>query len=94
MKKSFACSIICQNGIIGGSLCVEDKAITYKTNKFTVDRKYRHLVLPMGQIVELSWSNSLLPVATFRMRDGERYEFLIFNKKRFDICYNEVKQDL
>ena len=92
MKKTFACSVICQNGIIGGGICIEDTAITYKTNKLTVDRKYRNLVLPMDKISEFSWKQIIFPVATFRMRSGETYEFLIFNKNRFDQCYNEVKQ--
>ena len=43
MKKSFMCSLICHNGIVGGGLYIENNAITYKTNKLTVDRKYIHL---------------------------------------------------
>ena len=54
MKKTFICSIICRNGILGGGLYIDDTAITYKTNKLTVDRKYRNLVLPRNEIRELS----------------------------------------
>ena len=43
MKKSFMCSLICHNGIVGGGLYIENNAITYKTNKLTVDKKYKNL---------------------------------------------------
>ena len=92
MKKSFICSIICNNGILGGGLYIEDHAITYKTNKLTVDRKYRNLVLPMNEICEISWKWIVFPIATVKMTSGEEYKFIIFNKSRFDKYYRELKQ--
>ena len=91
MKKSFMCSLICHNGIIGGVICIEDNSVTYKTNKLTVDRKYRNLVLPIEGVCELSWKWVIFPVATLRITGGEEYKFIIFNKGRFDKCYAEVK---
>ena len=44
--KSFVCSL-CHNGILGGGLYLDSQSLTYKTNKLTVDKKYRNLVLPM-----------------------------------------------
>ena len=44
------CSLICHNGIVGGGLYVEDKTITYRTNKLTVDQKYKNLVLPLNEV--------------------------------------------
>ncbi len=82
MKSYFVCSL-CRNGIIGGALVVEDDTITYKTGKVTVDRKYRNLVLDRASIVSVSWKWIVFPVATFEMRSGEKYTFLIFNKWRF-----------
>jgi hypothetical protein len=87
MKKTFICSIICRNGILGGGLYIDDTAIIYKTNKLTVDRKYRNLVLPRNEIRELSWKWLLFPIATLQMINGEEYKFIIFNKKRFEKCY-------
>ena len=87
MKKTFICSIICRNGILGGGLYIDDTAIIYKTNKLTVDKKYRNLVLPRNEIRELSWKWFLFPVATLQMINGEEYKFIIFNKKRFEKCY-------
>ena len=93
MKKTFICSIICRNGILGGGLYIDDTAIIYKTNKLTVDRKYRNLVLPRNEIRELSWKWIIFPVATFRMTCGAEYKFIIFNKSRFNKCYNEIKEN-
>ena len=92
MKKSFACSIICQGGIVGGSLSIDEKSITYKTNKLTVDKKYRNLVLPLNCIRELSWEWIVFPVATLYMTNGEQYKFIIFNKKGFNEYFEQVKQ--
>lgn len=92
MKKSFICSLIGRSGILGGGVCIEDSAITYKTNKLTVDKKYRNLVLPLNEISELSWKWVLFPIATLHMTSGEKYKLIIFNKKRFSKYYAEVKK--
>ncbi|MBQ8859425.1 MAG: hypothetical protein IJ012_06540 [Clostridia bacterium] len=88
MKKSFACSL-CHNGILGGGLYLDGQAVTYKTQKLTVDEKYRNLVLPLQEITAVTWKWVLFPVATFRMKNGEKYTFLIFNKARFNKYYRE-----
>ena len=93
MKKAFICSL-CHNGILGGGLYIEDSAITYKTNKLTVEKAYRKLVLPINEICNLTWKWIVFPIATFRMADGAEYKFIIFNKKRFNKYYNEAKQVL
>jgi len=61
--KSFVCSL-CHNGILGGGLYLDSQSLTYKTNKLTVDKKYRNLVLPMQEIKEISWKwiNSLFSI--------------------------------
>ena len=93
MKKSFMCSLICHNGIVGGALYLDENSLTYKTNKLTVDRAYRNLVLPLNQIAELTWKWIVFPVATFHMTGGEKYKVMIFNKRRFQKYYAEVRQD-
>ena len=87
MKEYFTCSLI-KHGLLGGALIVEDKTITFKTNKLTVNKKYRLLELNRDDIVDLSWKQSVFPTAVFKMKDGESYSFLIFNKKRFIDVYN------
>ena len=91
MKKSFICSLICHGGILGGGIYIDDTSITYKTNKLTVDKKYRNLVLPLSEISELTWKWIVFPIATLKMANGERYRFIIFNKGRFGKYYTEVK---
>lgn len=91
MKKMFICSL-CHNGILGGALYLDDVGLTYKTNKLTVDKAYRNLVLPLDEICELSWRWIIFPIATFRMTGGKEYKFIIFNKKRFNKYYTEVKK--
>ena len=92
MKKSFMCGLICHNGIIGGVLNLDENSVTYKTNKLTVDRAYRNLVLPLGEIAELTWKWVVFPIATFRMKNGTEYKVMLFNKRRFQKYYAEVRQ--
>ena len=91
MKKTFICSL-CRGGIIGGALHLTDNAITYRTNKLTVDPFYRNLTLPLDRIESVSWRWIVLPVATFRMKGGKEYSFIIFNKQRFCKYYSELRQ--
>lgn len=86
MRKTFICSL-CHNGILGGALYLDEASVTYKTNKLTVDKAYRNLVLPHDQIAEFKWKWIVFPVATFRMKSGMEYKFIIFNKRRFNKYY-------
>ena len=88
MKKSFMSSL-CHNGILGGALYLDETSVTYKTNKLTVDKAYRNLVLPLDQIADLTWKWVVFPVATFYMKNGEKYKILIFNKLRFKKWFRE-----
>ena len=92
MKKAFMCSL-CHNGILGGALYLESDAVTYKTTKLTVDKKYRNLVLPLKEIRDITWKRIVFPVATFQMKNGEEYTFLIFNKSRFLRYYQEISKE-
>ena len=91
MRKIFMCSL-CRNGILGGALYLDENSVTYKTNKLTVDKAYRNLILPLDEIAELTWKWVVFPIATMRMTNGEQYKFIIFNKGRFNKYYTEVKK--
>jgi len=82
--KSFVCSL-CHNGIVGGGLYLDSQSLTYKTNKLTVGKKYRNLVLPMQEIKEISWKWIVFPI-------GELYKFIIFNKSRFAKWFQEYSR--
>ena len=86
--KSFICSL-CRGGILGGGLYLDSTSLTYKTNKLTVDKKYRNLVLPMSEIKEITWKWIVFHVATVFMKNGESYKFIIFNKRRFEKWFGE-----
>lgn len=88
MRKSFMCSL-CHKGILGGGLYLDSQAVTYKTQKLTVDKKYKNLVLPLSEIEEITWKWIIFPVATFHMKNGEEYKMIIFNKVRFNKHYRE-----
>lgn len=87
----FVCSL-CHNGILGGGLYLDSQSLTYKTNKLTVDKKFRNLVLPMSEITDISWKQVIFPVATVHMKNGEMYQFLIFNKSRFEKWFQVYSQ--
>ena len=89
--KSFVCSL-CHNGILGGGLYLDSQSLTYKTNKLTVDKKYRNLVLPMQEIKEISGKWRVFPIATVNMKNGELYKFIIFNKSRFAKWFQEYSR--
>ena len=86
MRNVFTCSL-CHNGLIGGGLYLEADSVTFRTNKLTVDKKYRNLVLPRQEIKEVTWTQILFPIATFHMKNGDNYKMMIFNKSRFCKCY-------
>ena len=89
--KSFICSL-CHNGILGGCLYLDNQSLTYKTNKLTVDPKYKNLILPMQEIKEISWEWIIFPIATVSMRNGEQHKFIIFNKSRFVKWFKEYSR--
>lgn len=90
MKKAFMCSL-CRNGLLGGGLYLDEQVVTYKTQKLTVSESYKNLVLPLQEIEALSWRR-VIPIASFSMTNGECYQFLIFNKRRFDRCFQQVRK--
>lgn len=92
MKKTFVCSL-CHHGVLGGALYLDDTSLTYKTNKLTVSAEYRNISLPLEDISKIEWKQVVFPVATIYMKNGKTYKFIIFNKKRFNKCYLEVKEN-
>lgn len=84
MKRHFIVSLI-KNGIIGGSIVADSKAITYRTGKLTIPQEYRHLVMKYNDISEVitGWL-FVLPTVTVIMRNGSEYKFAVFfTRKHF-----------
>ena len=91
--KTFLCSL-CHNGILGGVLYLDNQSLTFRTNKLTVAKKYRNLVLPLQEIKEISWKCVVFPVATVYIKNKETYTFIIFNKKRFEKWFQEYSNEI
>lgn len=91
--KVFVCSL-CYCGILGGGLYLSRQSLTYKTNKLTVDRKFKNLVLPMSEIKSITWKCMFFPLAIVSMKNDEQYKFIIFNKLRFERWFREYSQEL
>ena len=89
--KSFVCSL-CRGGILGGGLYLDSDSLIYKTNKLTVDKKYRNLALPLREIKKITWKWIVFPVATVFMKNGESYQFIIYNKRRFKKWFCEYSK--
>ena len=71
---------------------MEEQSVIYRTQKLTVHERYRNLVLPLKEIQEVTWKWILFPVATFYMKNGEKYTIIIFNKKRFMKYFGEYNK--
>ena len=91
MKKSFICSLVCPNGIIGGKLTIESDEILYKTNKLTIEKDYKNIRLQIEKISSISWKRIIFPIAIVNL-DGKQYKFLMFNKKGFIKTYNQLQK--
>ena len=90
MKKVFICSLV-HNGILGGALYVDEQSITYRTNKLTVSKELRNLVLPISEIQDVTCKWVVFPIATFHMLDQRNYKIIIFNKWRFRKVFRNFK---
>ena len=90
MRKMFVASL-CRNGILGGGLYVDAESVTYHTGKLTVPEKYRKLKMAFEEIMTVS-SGWLLcfPTVTIKMRDQEKYRFIVFARKRFLYTLNQA----
>ena len=83
MRKYFMCSL-CKAGILGGGLYLDNESVTFKSQKLTIDERYKNLIMPLEEIKEISWKWIIFPIATFHLENGEYYKFIIFNKWRFN----------
>ena len=84
MKNKLYIASFCRNGILGGSLSVEDEGVRFRTGKVTVPSQFRNLLLKYEDISEVvPDSLGILPTVSLKMKDGESYKFLVFGRKNF-----------
>lgn len=83
MKDVFLASLF-HEGVLGGAVYLLDDKLLYRTNKLTVEMKYRSLELPYSGIeyIETGWA-LFFPTVTFSLKNGIRYRFIVFSRKKF-----------
>lgn len=75
MKRVYAASL-CKNGLLGGSLYVDDEKIAFRIGKLTVPPRIRNLELHFKNVVGIRKERILiLPVAAVSMKNGEEWKF-------------------
>ena len=91
MKDAFMASFF-HKGVLGGALYLQSDKALYRTEKTTVEPKYRNLEIPYNRIerLETGWA-LLFPTVTFIMKSGVSYKFAIFNRKKFLSRLNALK---
>ncbi|MGN8895350.1 hypothetical protein [Flavonifractor sp. HCP28S3_F3] len=83
MKDAFMASFF-HEGVLGGALYLQSDKALYRTEKPTIEPKYRYLEIPYNGIERLETGLTLLlPTVTFIMKSGVSYKFAIFNRKKF-----------
>jgi len=83
MKRVYAASL-CKNGLLGGSLYVDDEKIAFRTGKLTVSPRIRNLELHFKNVVGIRKERILiLPVAAVSMKNGEEWKFFVLRRNDF-----------
>ena len=83
MKRVYAASL-CKNGLLGGSLYVDDEKIAFRTGKLTVPLRIRNLELHFKNVVGIRKERILiLPVAAVSMKNGEEWKFFVLRRNDF-----------
>lgn len=91
MKKSFYASA-CIQGIHGGAIKLTDDAFYFVCQKITIPNDYKMLKIPYENIELISYHMFALifPIVKIKVKTGKKYKFVIFNKRKFQRCINEL----
>ena len=83
MKRVYAASL-CKNGLLGGSLYVDDGKIAFRTGKLTFPPRIRNLELHFKNVVGIRKEYILiLPVTAISMKNGEEWKFFVLRRNDF-----------
>ena len=83
MKRVYAASL-CKNGLLGGTLYVDDEKIAFRTGKLTVPPRIRNLELHFKNLVGIRKEYILiLPVTAISMKNGEEWKFFVLRRNDF-----------
>ena len=83
MKRVYVASL-CKNGLLGGSLYVDDEKIAFRTGKLTVPPQLRNLEITFKNMTGIRKECILiLPVAAVSMKNGEEWKFFVLRRNDF-----------
>jgi hypothetical protein len=84
MKKWFSASL-CYEGAHGGAIITDEEDVVYKTQVQVLPDEYKYIKIPYSDIQNVYRNYSLLifPSVTINLKNGSKYKFIIFNRKRF-----------
>lgn len=90
MKACFIASI-CVHGVQGGAVYLADDGFLFRCQKATLEAEYKNVRILYENIKSVSAGKRVLfiPTTVMETRDGRKYRFLIFNRKRFMRCIEQ-----
>ncbi|MBD5145717.1 MAG: hypothetical protein HDT21_07435 [Ruminococcus sp.] len=95
MKKTFAVSHMCRNGIIGGFIYVTPERLIYQTGKISISKALQNIEMPFSDVISTERGKFLfLPTVSFKMKDGGEFKYIIYSVKRFFGTMKELGCDI
>lgn len=83
MQKVFLASL-CREGIRGGAVIINEKAVIYKTKNLTISDQYKNITMPLGEIEKVGKGYAFVfPAVTIELKSQQKYKFVIVNRRRF-----------
>lgn len=91
MKKAF-CGSLCYQGLRGGAIFVDNKFVVYKNQTFTLSERYKNIVIPIEENAKAKKGYAIVfPTVTIYLKNNEKYRFVVFNRKKFIECLQQVR---
>lgn len=91
MKKAFRGSL-CYKGLRGGAIFVDNKFVVYKNQTLTLSERYKNIVIPIEEIAKVKKGYAIVfPTVTIYLKNNEKYRFVIFSRKKFIECLQQVR---
>lgn len=90
MRKAFFGSL-CYEGIRGGAITIEEGKVCYRSKVLTLPEEYRDIQMPVGEIEHIEKGNLFVfPIVTILMNSGKSYKFVVFARKKFLACLEQL----
>lgn len=83
MKKNYLVSL-CNNGIIGGNLQLDNEKMIYHTNKLIISEDYKNIKIYYKDIIDIKYKwLIIIPIVNIILKNKKEYKFIIYNIKKF-----------